>query len=241
MPEEALVHLSPMRRRPTSERPLLGLTVLVVEDSRFACEALRLLCLRSGARIRRADCLASAHRHLAVYRPSVAVVDLGLPDGNGSDLITELCHSDPKVPVIIGTSGDSSLETDALKAGADIFLEKPILDLTLFQETILSFLPNNERPKGPRALDQHKVDPDTLALRDDLNHVSDILSAHEDGETLDYVAQFLSSVAVSATDKDLAEAAQSLSTMRRNGAPCGPAIARITQVVGKRLETAKPV
>ena len=34
---------------PRSDRPLFGLTVLVVEDSKFACEGIRLLCLRSGA------------------------------------------------------------------------------------------------------------------------------------------------------------------------------------------------
>ena len=44
------------QRLPSARRPLLGLTILVIEDSRYACEALRLLCLRSGARIRHWDC-----------------------------------------------------------------------------------------------------------------------------------------------------------------------------------------
>ena len=91
---DELSDLPPMRT-PTSNRPLLGMTVLVVEDSRFTCEALRLMCLRSGARIRRADCLRSARRHLRVYRPSIAIVDLGLPDGSGTDLIEDLNSANP--------------------------------------------------------------------------------------------------------------------------------------------------
>ena len=89
---------------PTAERPLLGLTVLVVEDSRFACEAMRLLCLRSGARIRRAGSLRAARRHLQVYRPSIVIADLGLPDGNGIDLIAELAQSQPRVDALLALS-----------------------------------------------------------------------------------------------------------------------------------------
>ena len=88
-------------QKPTAERPLLGLTVLIVEDSRYASEAMRLLCLRSGARIRRADSLRAARRHLQVYRPAAIIVDLGLPDGSGLDLIAELDAASPRVAALL--------------------------------------------------------------------------------------------------------------------------------------------
>ena len=108
---------------PTKSRPLLGLTLLLVEDSRFTCEAVRMMCQRSGARLRRADCLKSAERHLLVYRPSVVIVDIGLPDGSGLNLIRKLHHETPRIPMILGTSGDELMHHSARKAGANGFLE----------------------------------------------------------------------------------------------------------------------
>ena len=84
---------------PRIDRPLFRLTVLVVEDSQFACEAIRLLSLRSGASRRIADCLQSARHHFQVYRPSVVIVDIGLPDGDGTELIEEVHAASPRVPV----------------------------------------------------------------------------------------------------------------------------------------------
>ena len=111
----------PMWRMALPGRPLTGLTVLVVEDSRFASEAVRLLCLRSGARIRRADCLRSAERHLRTYRPAVVIVDLGLPDGDGAGLIRQIASAEPRVPVVLGLSGDPDGRNAAMSAGADGF------------------------------------------------------------------------------------------------------------------------
>ena len=102
-----LVELTPMGR---NTRPLIGKTVLIVEDSRFICEAARLMCLHSGARLRRADSLAAARRHLNVYFPTIVIIDVGLPDGSGLQLISELAGASPRISVILGTSGDDLMQ-----------------------------------------------------------------------------------------------------------------------------------
>lgn len=198
------------RPRPTSERPLLGLTVLVVEDSRFASEALRLMCLRSGARIRRADCLASAHRHLTVYRPTVALVDLGLPDGSGLGLVAEMDRATPRVPVILATTGADRAEAEAaaLEAGANGFLAKPVDSMAVFQAAILRHLPDDLRPRGPRATGHDQVEPDALAYREDLNHAIALLD--EDSPPIAYLKPFLIGVARAAHDEGLEASARRL-------------------------------
>ena len=195
-------------------RPLTGLTVLVIEDSRFASEAVRLLCLKSGARIRRADCLRSARRHLAAYRPAVVIVDLGLPDGDGANLIREMNQAAPRVPVILGMSGDPDLAGRAVDAGANGFLSKPVESLAVFQQTILGALPPEARGSLMRALPDDMIQPDQAGLRDDLAHAAQILSDASDTEVIEYITRFLAGVARSSHDPALEEAAAALSQDR---------------------------
>ncbi|PIE13599.1 MAG: response regulator [Rhodobacterales bacterium] len=225
-------------RTPTANRPLLGLTVLVVEDSRFSCEAMRLLCLRSGASIRRADCLASAHRHLQVYRPSVVIIDLGLPDGNGVELIEELNRAQPRVGIILGTSGNDGARAEAMAAGADGFLAKPIESLAAFQETILAHIPADRHPAGPRIINEELIKPDPIAFCDDMAHAAELLNDGEDKMVTDYVAQFLSGVARSARDSQLEEACIALTKTRGENHANRPEVARLAALVQERLHSA---
>lgn len=220
---------------PTATRPLLGLTVLVVEDSRFACEAMRLLCLRSGARIRRADCLRSARRHLQVYRPSVVILDLGLPDGDGVDLIRELTRAEPRVGVVLGTSGDDHGESAALEAGADGFIEKPITSLAAFQQMVLAKLPPDRQPTGLREMTDEMIEPDLIAFQDDMAHIADVLEDPPDDRALDYVAQFLKGVARSAKDEHLEQAALALAKRRASGEPARSEMAVLAGLIHQRL------
>ena len=221
-------------RSPTAERPLLGLTVLAVEDSRFACEALRLMCQKSGARIRRADTLRHARRHMRTYRPDVLIVDLGLPDGHGADLISDIAAQAVRPEVILGTSGDPDGARQALGAGADGFLEKPVTTLGEFQSTILSHLPWERQPRGPRSIDGDVIEPDELALKDDLAHAAAILSDFGD-EEIDYVTQFLGGIARTTADTGLGIVVDAIAVRRAENLSANAEISALRAALEVRL------
>ncbi len=228
-------------RRAVPGRPLFGLTVLVVEDSRYACEALRLLCLHSGARLRRADCLAAARRHLQVYRPDVLIVDMGLPDGPGDALISELAQRPQRPGVILAISGDPMLGPAALAAGADGFLEKPVESLRAFQCAILERLPQEDDavPRRPSDAPEARLTPDPIALRDDLIHAAGILAAAPDAGRCEYLGRFLAGVARSARDAPLADAAREL--VPGPDQPRDTALGAVAGLLQDRLAMAPPI
>lgn len=222
-------------KRPTPDRPLLGQTVLVVEDSRFAGETMRLMCLRGGARIRRADSLRAAARHLKTYRPTVVVVDLGLPDGSGIDLIRQLSRSPQRVPVLLALSGDPSLQAVAVEAGADDFLAKPFGSVSSFHNAILSRLPVDERPRGPREITDDVVQADSEALFDDFALISDLLGGQMDAGTLNYAVNFAVGLGRSVGDDALVDSARRLRASVEAGRPFAADLSNLGAIVKSRL------
>ncbi len=182
--------------------PLQGVTILVVEDSRFACEALRLMAMRSGARLRRADTLREARAHLKLYRPDVVIIDLGLPDGSGTELIAELAIASRGPAAVLGSSGDPAGRAAALAAGADGFLDKPLESLARFAATLQRALHQN----ASALLREATIIPDPLALHDDLARAAHSLDT--DPAARVYVTAFLLGVARHARDADLLQAAK---------------------------------
>jgi DNA-binding response OmpR family regulator len=181
--------------------------VLLVEDILTAGEAVRLMCITSGARLRRADCITSARRHLRIYRPDVAIVDMGLPDGDGAELIAELAQASPRTETIIGLSADLSRATAAMEAGADSFIEKPLNSVAGFQSAILMNLPNHRRPMDIRLLPDLAFEADQRALQEDLVHALDLLNNKERVQP-GYLAAFIAGVARTASDPTLEQAAE---------------------------------
>ena len=208
-----------------SPLPLRGITVLAVEDSRFASEALRLMCQRLGARLRRAETIHSARAHLRLYRPHVVIVDLGLPDGRGEALIREIVLS-PVAPFVLGTSGDAGGRALALAAGAEGFLDKPFESLAAFQDLLIRHLP--DRIASPLNAEP-ALQPDRLALRDDFARAATLIEAGVPDEGHAYLTGFLSGVARHAHDDALTAALTEDTPQRLN---------RVRDLLARRLARA---
>jgi two-component system response regulator DesR len=72
-----------------------------------------------------AGSLAEARHHAARFELDVVVLDLGLPDGHGEDLIADFRRSNPDVGVLIlSASLDPARVEKAARLGADEMMDK---------------------------------------------------------------------------------------------------------------------
>jgi DNA-binding response OmpR family regulator len=157
------------------------------------------------------------------------------------DLIGSLARATPRIPVIIGTSGDETAHDAVIRAGADGFLAKPIDNLAAFQTAILQHLPADRQPPGPRALPDERVVPDRIALRDDLSQIAHLLGQPEPNRSLPYVMQFLGDVARNGKDSDLSRAVRAVEITRNRSQNPHADIAALSQLVQQRLAAGGPI
>jgi two-component system, OmpR family, KDP operon response regulator KdpE len=115
-----------MRRPQRSRAEILAVpTVLIVEDDQGIQDVLRFLAEANGMRVVAANTCDRAIREAESHRPDLAIVDLGLPDRDGIQLIQKL-RTWSRVPIIVLSARTlESQRRAAFDAGADDYVAKP--------------------------------------------------------------------------------------------------------------------
>lgn len=99
--------------------------ILVVDDEPQIQRFLRPALSAAGFEVETAATAAEARRLAATRAPALIVLDLGLPDGDGKDVI-ETVRAFSAVPIIVLSARDQEVEKiAALDLGANDYVEKP--------------------------------------------------------------------------------------------------------------------
>lgn len=158
--------------------------ILILEDEAIWRETLADFLSAHGWNVAIA---ANRAEFLQLYRPGafhLAIVDLGLPDGDGIELIQEVRTRDPALGIVVltGRNTDQS-RVLGLNLGADHFVAKPVrLDVLLAVVQSLLRRLNGERD---RELWQLRANPRALCFGEQ----APIALSHQDFQTLRAIMQ----------------------------------------------------
>lgn len=114
--------------------------VLIVEDEKNLRESISEFLNAEGYVCELADTLGLASEKLNLYEYDCLLVDIGLPDGSGFELIKELKNLHPRTGIIVVSARNSiDDKIHGLDLGADDYLAKPF-HLTELSSRIRSIL-----------------------------------------------------------------------------------------------------
>ncbi len=110
--------------------------LLVVEDETRIVEVLRAALGRAGFVVDAVATVADARTAAPLVGYDAVILDLGLPDGDGMELLVELRRAGNRVPVLVLTARDAvEARVTGLDAGADDYLVKPFAVAELIART----------------------------------------------------------------------------------------------------------
>lgn len=127
----------------TDPGTLLPVPVLIVEDEPLMQERLRRILCTLGYEndaIFVTGSLQEARSHIDEHPVAMALVDLGLPDGNGIELIAQLRSEDPSLSIlVISAWSTEDIILSALRAGATgyVLKERENLEISFSIRSVL--------------------------------------------------------------------------------------------------------
>ncbi|HEY8651765.1 MAG TPA: response regulator transcription factor [Dermatophilaceae bacterium] len=126
-------------------------TVLVVEDERDIREVLRRYLERAGLSVLTTGTGAEAIRLLTSAPPDLVLLDLGLPDVDGTDVLREI-HAAGRPPVLVLTARSTVDDRiHGMQLGADDYVTKPFspAEVVLRVQAVLHRSGGQPGPGGP--------------------------------------------------------------------------------------------
>jgi DNA-binding NtrC family response regulator len=129
--------------------------ILIIEDEQALASAVARVAQRLGRDSRLCSSGKRGLKALAREEFALAIVDIGLPDMSGLEVLAQIKDSAPRMPVVVITAhGTLDNAVTARKRGAAAYLVKP-LDLAEVQETLrhaLSAVPGEARALAPASM-----------------------------------------------------------------------------------------
>ena len=102
-----------------------GALVMVVEDEPPVRRFLRAALAAHGYRVLEAGGVREAEQLAPSHNPDLLLMDLGLPDGDGIDLVRRIREWSRAPIIVLSARGREEDKVAALDAGADDYLTKP--------------------------------------------------------------------------------------------------------------------
>jgi len=126
-------------------------TILVVEDDAALRDSLHSILTRRGYEPTEAPTLKAALAAVKSAQYSLMLVDLTLPDGNGTSLLTHIREEDRNRVIVISGTRNLDMAIQAMKMGVFDFLVKPV-ERDILLTTIQKALNVNRQLEGYREL-----------------------------------------------------------------------------------------
>lgn len=115
----------PVQLRPAARKPAQQIRVLLVEDVRTVAIAVQAVLLQSGMEVEIAESGAEAWARKQEFRPDIALIDLGLPDVEGFELVERFAAPGDCGIILLTANDEESARVMALETGADDYMVKP--------------------------------------------------------------------------------------------------------------------